>query len=202
LQLTSAACAPFIGLLQDHSENCNRIIALLRDLPSDQRLSGVILSGNWSYYAQLGLFDTYLGATLSAAEKAGTPVLLFGPSLEFPVPLASTLVKHELDHLPVGNLFRPTATSLAADDHLRGLARSYGNVEFVSILQTVCHKEDCPLKADSETPLTWVAPHLTPEGAKYVIQKMRPALDSFLNRLDQSSLSAGRSAKPSDTSLR
>jgi peptidoglycan/LPS O-acetylase OafA/YrhL len=194
LQLTSAACAPFIGERQDHSQNCNQVNALLGDLLDDRRLSGVILSGHWSYYAQSSLFDAHLGATLLAAEKAGTPVLLFGPSLEFPVPLAATLVKHERDHLPVGNLLRPTTASLAADDHLRGLARSYENVKFVSVLQTVCHNEDCPLKVDPETSVTWDTLHLTPEGARYVIEQIKPALDSFLGQLNHQSKS-GASTK-------
>jgi peptidoglycan/LPS O-acetylase OafA/YrhL len=189
LQLTSGGCAPFIDMRQDASKNCKEVNAVLHDLLKDSRLSGVVLSANWSFYAQLGIFDDSLGATLSAAKEADVPILLFGPSLEFPAPLAASLVKYELYHLPVGNIFKPTAAALAADDRLRGLAPSYQNIQFISVLKTVCDQEDCPLKADPETPIVWDSIHLTPEGSKYVIQKMRPALDSFLSNLGQSSKS-------------
>jgi peptidoglycan/LPS O-acetylase OafA/YrhL len=194
LQLTSGGCAPFIDIPQDVSKNCNQVNALLRDLLKDRRLSGVVLSANWSYYAQLGIFDAGLGATLSAAENAGIPTLLFGPSLEFPAPLATTLVKYELYHLPVGNMFKPTEAAFAADDRLRGLARSYQNIQFISVLKTVCDEDNCPLKADPETPIVWDSIHLTPEGSRYVVQKMKPALDSFFSKLAQPPISVGSKA--------
>jgi peptidoglycan/LPS O-acetylase OafA/YrhL len=209
LQLTSAACAPFVEVKQKNSKNCNDINQLLRVQITNKRLSAIILSANWRWYvealkqpAQEGSrqqgdpiftsqFDVYLGALLSAAQDAGVPVLLFGPSLEFPVPLATTLFNYELTHMPVGNAFAPVEEAFKADDQIRGLARSYRNVQFVSVLRTVCEDRLCPVKADPETPIVWDIIHLTPEGSKLVISKMKPQLDVFLSKIERHSKVAG-----------
>jgi peptidoglycan/LPS O-acetylase OafA/YrhL len=203
LQLTSAACAPFIEVKQDASKNCDNVNQLLRDQIKNGHLSAIILSANWRWYVEAfkqpaeggsrqdenpaftSQFDAYLGALLSAAQEAGVPVLLFGPSLEFPLPLASTLFNYELTHMPVGNAFTPVDAAFKADDRLRELARAYRNVQFVSVLDTVCQERHCPVKADPETPIVWDIIHLTPEGSNLVISKITPQLDLFFSKIER-----------------
>ena len=196
LQLNSAACAPFVGLHQAGSNNCDDVTARLRELIRERRLSAMVLSGHWRAYldtyraaAELGAdgqpgglnteFDAYLGATLSAARDVHLPILLFGPSIEFPVPLASSIVSRELTHFPPDKSFLALDGSFSADDHLRRLSGRFGNVRFVSVLDTICPSRVCPLTVNADTPIVWDTLHLTPEGSHYVFDRLRPQLDAF-----------------------
>jgi peptidoglycan/LPS O-acetylase OafA/YrhL len=200
LQLNAGACAPFVAFHQKWPENCDQVNDMLRGLLKERRISAVILSGHWRNYVDIypapipanssgrgsaltSLFDANLDATLSAAEEADMPTLLLGPSLEFPRPLAPTLVRHEQNHLPTGSALRPLPASFSADAHVRRLSQLHRNVQFVSVLDAICNNQDCPLKVDADTPMVWDTLHLTPEGSQYVIQKLEPALDTFLERL-------------------
>ena len=191
LQLTSAACPPFVELKLEASRNCNDINQLLRDRIKAGGFAAVVVSGNWrsqlETYGQppARRFDRYLSALLAATQEAGIPVLLFGPSIEFSAPLASTLFNHERTHVPIGNSLLPREASFTTDDHLRALARPYPLVQYVSILDTMCSERRCPLKVDPETPIVWDIIHLTPEGSRLVVSRLKPQLDAFLRRLQQ-----------------
>ena len=113
------------------------------------------------------------------------PTLLFGPSLEYPRPLAATLVQQQQTHLPTGAALRALPTSFTADAHVAQLSRLHRNVQFVSVLDAVCDNQDCPLKVDADTSIIWDTIHLTPEGSTYVLQRLKPALDAFLGGLAQ-----------------
>jgi hypothetical protein len=202
LQLNSAGCTPFIGFTSATSRNCDQINATFATVLREHRVSAVILSGHWSVYlknlepaameraATAGSdspFDVRLNATLAATSKAGMPVLLLGPSLEFPAPLAPTLVRLEQTHVPVGNHLRVLPWAYRADARVRRLSADFDNIQFVSVLDALCRNGDCPLKIDAETTIVWDSLHLTPEGATYVINRLRPELDSFLRKLRQES---------------
>jgi SGNH domain (fused to AT3 domains) len=73
--------------------------------------------------------------------------------------------------------------SFSADAHVGRLSRLHRNVQFVSVLDAICNNRDCPLTIDAETPIIWDTIHLTPEGSTYVLQKLKPALDAFLDGL-------------------
>ncbi|MGY3452567.1 acyltransferase family protein [Bradyrhizobium sp. USDA 4353] len=201
LQLNSAGCAPLIGLHQDGSNNCNEMTARIGELIRGGRLSAIIISAHWRAYLHRQLapseasgsersdrpapaLDAYLDATLSAARDAGLPVLVFGPSIEFPVPLASSLVSRELTHFPPDKSFLALDESFAVDAHLRQLSRGYENVRFISVLQAACPNRICPLTANAETPIVWDTLHLTPEGSHYVLESLKPQLDDFF-RVDE-----------------
>jgi peptidoglycan/LPS O-acetylase OafA/YrhL len=209
LQLSSGACAPFINFKQADSQNCDQVNARFVSLLKEHRVSAVILSGHWSVYADAyrsppaspptraelsSLFDVYLDATLAATRDAGIPVLLLGPGMEFPVPLASTLVRHEQTHMALGDSLKVVPTAFEADARLKHLAGLYDNVRFASILDAVCINGNCPLKVDAETPILWDTLHLTPEGATYVIDRLRPELELFLRKLQQAPKQAEQSS--------
>lgn len=200
LQLTSGACAPLLALHQPSSQNCDEINAAFRDALRDHRVTAVILSGNWRYYwAALGpsdaelqegrevpisKFEVYLESTLSAAEAAGVPVLMLGPSLEFPAPLATSLVNYERTHFPTGAMLKVMPASFTVDAHLKEIAGHHRTVQFISVLSAVCRDKECPLKADDETPIVWDELHLTPEGSLYVMQRLAPELNRFLHGIN------------------
>jgi peptidoglycan/LPS O-acetylase OafA/YrhL len=212
MQLTFAACAPFVELQQEFSRSCNDANRLLREQIRARRPAAVIVSANWRVYvdvygqsAEPG-FDGYLDALLKAAEDAGIPVLLLGPSLEFPAPLAQTLFNYERLHLPVANSLTPVEASFKADERLWRIARSHPGVQYVSVLDAICSMRNCPTKVDPETPITWDVIHLTPEGSKLVLSKLKPQLDAFLSRLAPppearlKEFMAGGSMRPQDAS--
>ncbi len=163
------------------------------------RIAAVILSGNWRVYLSIyGVeqtssrqsaaaspenFNTYLNATLAAADGAGVPVLMLGPPIEFPAPLAPSMVRYELTHLPMGEVLEVKPDSFTADTHLKQLAAGRRNLSFISVLGAVCGERPSPLKGDAETTIVWATLHLTPEGSLYVMERLAPALDSFLERL-------------------
>lgn len=189
LQLTAASCAPFVELDQAKVRSCNEMNQLLRAQIKARRFTGLILSGNWRVYSEFygrrdaTSFHDYLRSLLAAADEAGIPVLLLGPSLEFPAPLAATLFNYERSHLPAGKSFMPIEGAFKADDRMREIARSYPSVQYVSILDAICRARECPLKVAPETPITWDIIHLTPEGSRFVVAQLKPQLDAFLSRL-------------------
>jgi peptidoglycan/LPS O-acetylase OafA/YrhL len=200
LQLTSAGCTPFIGFTQRASQNCDEINATFATVLREHRVSAVILSGHWSLYLETlepasreraasagsdGPFNVRLNATLSATRNAGIPVLLLGPSLEFPAPLAATLARLEQTHQPVGDHLRVIPWAYRANPRLRLISAAFSNVQFVSVLDALCRNGDCPLKVDAETPIVWDTLHMTPEGSNYVIGRLRPELEQFLSKLHQ-----------------
>ncbi|MGJ4963604.1 acyltransferase family protein [Bradyrhizobium sp. HKCCYLRH3061] len=193
LQLTSGGCPPFVELKLRSSRNCNDVNQLLRDQIRAHRFDAIILSGNWRAYLETygqppaRRVDGYLNALLAVAQETGVPVLLLGPSIEFPAPLASTLFNHEQTHIPIGNALMPKDASFEADDRLREIARAYPLVQYVSILGTICSKRRCPLTIDAETPIVWDTIHFTPEGSRFVVSQLAPQLDAFLQRLEQPS---------------
>ncbi|MGJ4971946.1 acyltransferase family protein [Bradyrhizobium sp. HKCCYLRH1073] len=200
LQLTSGACAPLLALHQPSSRNCDEINAAFRDALRDHRVTAVILSGNWRYYwaalgpsdaelqegreAPISKFEVYLESTLSAAEAAGVPVLMLGPSLEFPAPLATSLVNYERTHFSTGAMLKVMPASFTVDAHLKEIAGHHRTVQFISVLSAVCRDKECPLKADDETPIVWDELHLTPEGSLYVMQRLAPELNRFLHGIN------------------
>jgi lysophospholipase L1-like esterase len=125
-------------------------------------------------------FEQDIGRTLSLIEAAGIPVFLLGPPLEFPAPLAAALLKAEQTHLP---MIRPINESFDDDIRLRQIVSKYPNVHFASVLDLLCEQSNCSLKADPETSIVWDTLHLTPEGSDYVVKRLKPALDSFLDKL-------------------
>ncbi|WP_257164565.1 acyltransferase family protein [Bradyrhizobium sp. SRS-191] len=208
LQLNSAGCAPLLGMRQEGSSNCNEVTARIGELIRSRRLSAIIISAHWRAYLHRQLpppavtasersddpapaLDSYLGATLAAARDADLPVLLFGPSIEFPVPLASSLVSRELTHFPPDKSFIALEASFAADDHLRQLSRRYENVKFISVLQAACPNRICPLTANTDTPIVWDTLHLTPEGSHYVLERLKPQLDGFFRSDEEAPSSLG-----------
>jgi peptidoglycan/LPS O-acetylase OafA/YrhL len=200
LQLNSGNCPPFVGFTRPSLQNCDQVNASFARMVTEHRVEAVILSGHWSLYlesiepasrerpATSGFdrpFDVRLNATLSATHNAGIPVLLLGPSLEFPAPLATTLVRLQQTHVPIGNHLRVIPWAYRADTRVRQLAAGFDNVQFVSVLDTLCSNGDCPLKVDAESPIVWDTLHMTPEGSTYVIDRLKPELNSFLHRLDR-----------------
>lgn len=199
IQLNSGGCQPFVGSDQPAVPSCNAVNAAFAGLLD--RADVVILSGNWRYYMNplhksqqepedLAVFDTKLGATLSAIEAHGVPVLLLGPSLEFSAPLAPSVARYELNHVASDKPW-PRSDSFAGDEHLRAFAKSYPNVRYASVLDALCHGADCLLLANDDTPVVWDTIHLTPEGSQLVLRRLAPVLDEVL-AAGQSRSSSGR----------
>ena len=179
LQLNSAACRPS-SQPQDFSANCDQANAKLRQLVRSGQLSAIILAAHWRPYMRRPDFEQDIGQTLSMIEALGIPVLLIGPPMEFPASLPPALVRTELTHMP---MMHPIDESFEDDHRLRTFASRYPNVQFVSVLDLLCERSNCVLKADPETPIVWDTLHLTPEGSDYVAKRLKPALDAFLDRL-------------------
>jgi peptidoglycan/LPS O-acetylase OafA/YrhL len=193
VQLNSGGCPPFVGMDLQIPQNCNAVNNAFRDLLD--RADVVILSGNWTYYLQAmaaqpvppeqqqrgftSTFNVALDGTLSAVEAHGVPLLLFGPSLEFPAPLVPKLARFELTHM-TGDKPAARRDIFPVDEHMQAFARRYPNVHYVSVLKALCQGTDCVLRGDDETPIVWDIIHLTPEGSRLVLQRVRPVLDEVL----------------------
>ena len=193
IQLNAGGCAPFVGMDLPIPKNCNALNNTFRDLLD--RADVVILSGNWRYYMEAGVsqpvppeqqgrgfanaFDGWLDGTLSLVAAHGIPLLLFGPTLEFPAPLEPSLARFELTHMAADKP-KPRPDVFPADAYMQALAQRYRNVHYVSVLKAVCEGTDCLLKANDDTPIVWGIVHFTPEGSRLVLHKVSPALDEVL----------------------
>ena len=62
------------------------------------------------------------------------------------------------------------------DEKMRAALPAQEKFSYVSVVDTICPKRQCPLTIDGGIPLSWDYAHLTQQGSAYVMGRLVPLL--------------------------
>ena len=161
-QITGAACVPLVDA--EASPMCDALNRFALDWLLEHRPSIVVLGGDAAYGPEVWKrFDR----DFARLHAAGIRVVLVGPVPQFrrppPQVLAERLYRGNPSVLADDNL-EPIA--LVADRALAAHFAGNPDVEYVSILTTMCPDANCPMMVDGE-PLGFDPSHFTHKGVAF-----------------------------------
>jgi peptidoglycan/LPS O-acetylase OafA/YrhL len=168
MQVTSSGCE--ITLTKDPVERdvCTRMAKLVYgDLLINSRPDGVILAGRW-----WGKDLPRLTETLDWFKARDIPVILVGPIPQYSSDLTRLLILSWRFNDPGLPARRRLDWPKTVDADLRTLAGDRG-VPYISLYDLLCDAKDCTMLVDAETPLQWDYGHMTPEGSRFVADRLR-----------------------------
>jgi hypothetical protein len=144
-------------------------------------VDAVMISGRW----EEADFPE-LGRTISWMQQQGATVILFGPVVEFDVPLPRLLAMSLRDHEPALIDSHSNTEPLQTDKKLSKFARSQWKVRYVSAYENLCVTNlktvatalfqtsfGCPVYAARGVPLLFDTDHFTPQGSILYARTMR-----------------------------
>lgn len=168
MQVTSSGCE--ITLTKDPVERdvCDRMAGLVYgDLLINNRPDGVVLAGRW-WAKDL----PRLAETLDWFKAHDIPVILVGPIPQYSDDLTRLLILSWRFHDPDLPRKRRLDWPESVDRDLRRLAADKG-AAYVSLFDLLCDHGACVTLVDPNTPLQWDYGHMTPEGSRFVADRLR-----------------------------
>ena len=170
MQVTSSGCE--ITLTKDPVERdvCTRMSKLVYgDLLTQRPPDGVILAGRWWPKDMARVAET-----LDWLKAHNIPVILVGPIPQYSDDLTRLLILSWRFNDPGLPARRRLDWPKTVDADLRKLTAQRG-VPYVSLYGLLCDAKDCTMLVDPTTPLQWDYGHMTPEGSRFVAERMRAA---------------------------
>ncbi|WP_371345464.1 acyltransferase family protein [Ancylobacter sp. IITR112] len=166
-QMTAAACLPLVQ--SSFAPMCDRLNRFAFDWLLEHRPNILVLGGDTLVSPE---HFRQLDADLAKLHAAGIRVILLGPVPQFRRPVPEILAER---------LYRDQPSRLADDDLTDGTRRAdrlmrehfagNPNVEFISVLATMCPDSNCPIMLDG-VPLQFDANHFTREGVAYYGERL------------------------------
>jgi peptidoglycan/LPS O-acetylase OafA/YrhL len=181
-QATAANCLPLLKeplLEPGFAANCEKMLDFVfRDYMIHHKVDTVLLAGHWAE-GDLG----ELGRTILWLQQHGMQVVLFGPFVEYDMPLPRLLAFSARDPKSTVSGHR-LAEPQRLEMEMSGLAKNEWNVRYVSIYQDLCHENgtidwrtaspmDCPVYAEPGVPLLFDEHHFTAQGSTILAEAMR-----------------------------
>lgn len=168
MQVTSSGCEITLTRGDAERDVCDRMARLVYgDLLINNRPDGVLLAGRW-WAKDL----PRLAGTLDWLRARDIPVILVGPIPQYSDDLTRLLILSWRFHDPDLPRKRRLDWPRDVDRDLRKLAADKG-VTYVSLYDLLCDGDDCVTLVDPVTPLQWDYGHLTPEGSRFVADRLR-----------------------------
>lgn len=170
----ASACAPILDVDVSDRPNCrafnNMIMDIIRSDPPDL----VILSAYWSRF---NVVTAELVQTIQVLRDAGSKVIVLGPGPFYDTPVPVLLAQLKM----------AKSSSNSADAHLLRELRSVDaamksqlvslpGVIYISVLETMCEPDGCPLATSTGVPVHWDSAHLTAEGAEFFLGRFGPTI--------------------------
>ena len=184
-QANATFCPPLVTepvLRPEFASNCDKLSQFIfGDYLLHHRVDTVLLSAFWeeSQFAELG-------RTISWIRQHGMRVVVFGPSIEFAMPLPRILIASLRDHAPGRVEKYEKVEPRQLDITMARLARDQWKVPYVSVFETLCtsrtelgrkgqgnRASSCPVYAAPGVPLLFDTNHFTAEGAELYARAMR-----------------------------
>ena len=168
MQATASGCT--LNLEKDPVERdvCGRVSAMIYgELIEKARPDGVLLAGRWREKD----LDR-VAHTLDWAKARHMPVILIGPIPQYADELPRLLILSWRFHNPDLPRQRMLDWPREVDHDLRALAARKG-VRYISLYDLLCDRGSCVTLANPKTPLQWDYGHMTPEGSRFVAQRLR-----------------------------
>lgn len=175
-QITASGCAPAIGVYVASRPKCQIFndFALHKIIETKPEL--VILGAAWS-----GSDEQLQGLERSilALQKANIKIVVFGPSMVYkdsvPTILANRMKKGSTDSNSGNDL--DSDFIYRKETLLKKFILEQTNVPYISILDTICPNQICPMKV-GEVPAHFDIVHQTREGSEYFASFLFPLIIS------------------------
>ena len=172
-QANTASCRPFLMQMSQPGDCGSLYRYIYGDYLPHHHPAAVLLAGRWDE-TEFGA----LGETVTWLQQHGQRVILFGPAIEFDVPLPRLLALSLQNHDPASIDRHRYKAAEVTDRKLAKLARRTWHVEYISAYEDLCASQvemvakaqpesvsNCPLYAAPGVPLLFDTDHFTPQGS-------------------------------------
>jgi peptidoglycan/LPS O-acetylase OafA/YrhL len=175
--LTASACAPIIDYHTPVRPKCPSFNdgALQAILSLRPRI--VVLSARWpTDDASVALLDR----TVAALARAGIKVVILGESplyrIDVPLIIAKRLQARDESRVANGEFDLEIGFLQWSDRILSERFSNRDDVKFISVMQALCPKNDCPLTDAEGAPVHFDTAHLTKEGSLLFAEVLAPLI--------------------------
>ncbi len=178
MQASQPACMPTFSVEAQGIASCRGLAAAMSDYFAAHRPDLVVISADWLEYARPPRFEGMLRdlrQTIGRLHRAGIPVVLLGPSVQFRTRLPSMLARATLRGVTPDPAAFVLSDIFALDAAMQAALPSAEGLSYISILAAVCEDRRCPLTI-GDVPLSFDHAHLTAEGSVLVMGKVAPLL--------------------------
>lgn len=167
MQATASGCRPIIGTQGEL--RCREVVdRVLGPLLATRRIDTIVLAARW--------LEDEVGAlpqTIRHIQRAGTRVVVIGPTVEyegeFPSILGRALARGEMNHVDAWIV----RDRFALDERMARIVAPTG-ATYVSPIRLMCRAEHCLLRTGDGGPAQFDYGHLTLAGSRYVVDRMPP----------------------------
>jgi hypothetical protein len=178
-QANTASCRPFVTQPSGIDNYCAGMWRYVYgDYLVHHHVDAVMIAGRW---APVDIPE--LGRTIGWMRQHGITVILFGPIMEFDVPLPRLLAVALRAHAPAMVEQHRTAEPLETDRTLSEIARNEWKIRYISAYESLCAPTTsadvpavadrtvrsvlaaCPVSAGQGVPLLFDTDHFTPQGS-------------------------------------
>jgi peptidoglycan/LPS O-acetylase OafA/YrhL len=179
-QANTASCRPFLTQMDQRGACGDLYRFIFGDYLKSHRPAAILLAGRWDESE----FEP-LGKTVQWLKDHGQHVILFGPGIEFNVPLPRLLALALRDNTSTRVEAHRSLEPFLADVKLAVLARQVWHIDYISAYEDLCtwsaqtsvkQKGDlpvCPVFAAPGVPILFDADHMTPEGSALYARAIR-----------------------------
>jgi peptidoglycan/LPS O-acetylase OafA/YrhL len=184
-QANASFCPPLVtepALRPEFTSNCMKLSKFIfEDYLLHHPVDTVLLSAFWDE-SQL----PELGRTVAWIQQHGMKVVVFGPVIEFAMPLPRVLIAALRDHTPERVATYEKIEPRQLDKMMAKLARDQWKVPYVSVFDTLCTPQTeqelkaqgpsaskCPVYAAPGVPLLFDTNHFTAQGSQLYARAMR-----------------------------
>jgi peptidoglycan/LPS O-acetylase OafA/YrhL len=195
-QLTASACAPTPGVEFAARPNCAGFNDIAIEAIIKAKPSLVVLGAAWAATdEQLSALDR----TIGRLNETGINVAVLGPSPIYkrsvPSIAAERILQGNASTLSGADLETPIV--YGKDARMQSHFAGRSDVQYISVLETVCRERECPLTVDG-VPAHFDSVHLTREGSQYFGERLAPSLFRLegLSRAGYWALLAAHHANP------
>jgi peptidoglycan/LPS O-acetylase OafA/YrhL len=169
LQATGAGCPPRLDYPASAGSCGTLMTYVLDDYLPKHHVDRLLIAARW-----IDRDLPYLKAVLAMAAARGIPVTLFGPMVEYDLPLPRILADAAQSDT-AASAERQVVGRHVVDQHqldvrIAALAAQYGD-EYVSFHSLLCADGSCATVAADGVPLQFDQNHLTKDGSLFVVKR-------------------------------
>jgi peptidoglycan/LPS O-acetylase OafA/YrhL len=179
MQATQAACMPTFNATAQGNASCRSFATQMDAFFHDRKPDLVILSADWLEYARPPRFDGMIAdirQTIAKLNGLGIAVVLLGPAVQFKARLPSMLMRANLRHVDADPQEFVLPDIFSLDQKMKAALPAHEKFSYISVVDAICPKRQCPLTIDGGIPISWDHAHLTAEGSVYVMDRLVPML--------------------------
>jgi peptidoglycan/LPS O-acetylase OafA/YrhL len=171
LQATASGCRPLLEQPDEARKDCVEIVEfVLKDYLPKSHLKAVLMGGSWSPDE----LDA-LGRTLAYIKGLGVQPIVFGPAVQYDLPLPRLLAKSIRNSDPTLPERHQVPEARKLDGRMANLAKTVWHVPYISYFDTLCKGSACMVYASPEVPMEGDIAHFTAPGSVAFAQRLKAA---------------------------